>query len=889
MSDIRDKTIDELKCELEFYKGLIQESYNWEYMQDNEGNFIYVSPSVHRITGFKPEDFYKDKHLLNKIIHPEDKLVFENHKNCISDNGERKLVDFRIITADGNIEWIGHNCRNVYTKNGCLNGIRGSNRVINEKKLLELSYTELSDIHTSIINQVPLGITTYDKNGDCIFANSSMAKIVGASHDQLMNQNYHQISSWKESGLYDAIIDSKGKSEPVQYQLEVISSFGKHLWLNCTIVHLRTSNKAELMVLVEDITQRKTHELELIESKDVKRTLLNASEEPAFLINKDAQFLAMNTAGAKYLNSKVDELIGKCAYDIIPAEFIKLRKKEIEKVFESGEHIIRTDEKNEQILETSIFPVVNSENEVYQAAIYSKDITKEISATRKLKDSEERFRAISTQMKDGITMVNQDGRYVYVNPAFCKMTGYSNEELLNLTLFDMKADKNTPNVTFNELVQKGSSEREGIKLKRKDNSIFDARVSAQHIQIGDNNYYLGLISDITEQLKNEQEIKDTKEKLTHFINSTPAGMFFWGLKKPMPLELNTDDRYEWIKQYMFLDDCNDTTAKEYGYENSDDIRGLMLYDIFLRKDEMLRPAFELFNKYEYSVKDLVTVEINKQEDNFYLINNTSAVIKDNHLCYMQGTSTNITEKIELEKELEKALSEKDKFISIISHDLRIPLSSILGFHEIFVKYIQSGNYEHLMKIVDVVFDTTRKTLDLLENLLNLARFQQNKIPFDPENSSMKEIVNNSYIVIEDMARQKSINYNLDVINDGTVFVDRNMIETVIRNLLSNAIKFTHENGNIQVEIFTKDNKVYTAISDTGVGIHETQLKKLFDSEFMVTTPGTNGEKGTGLGLSFCKDFIEKNNGSISVESELDKGSTFTVEFPLLQDDSNLPD
>lgn len=236
--------------------------------------------------------------------------------------------------------------------------------------------------------------------------------------------------------------------------------------------------------------------------------------------------------------------------------------------------------------------------------------------------------------------------------------------------------------------------------------------------------------------------------------------------------------------------------------------------------------------------------------------------------------------IESQNKLKKLNANKDRFFSIISHDLRNQFMSILGFTQM-LKDIQSDfDKEEIILISNKLYKSTRNTFALLENLLEWSSLQRDTIEFIAENFNLKEVVDEVIVLLKERAVQKGIDLISNVNEDISIFADQNMIKTVLRNLISNALKFTSKNGSIFVEAETGDKTVNISVLDTGVGISEENIKELFRIDKKHSTNGTDGERGTGVGLILCKEFVEKNKGKIWVKSKIGHGSKFTFNLPV---------
>ena len=243
---------------------------------------------------------------------------------------------------------------------------------------------------------------------------------------------------------------------------------------------------------------------------------------------------------------------------------------------------------------------------------------------------------------------------------------------------------------------------------------------------------------------------------------------------------------------------------------------------------------------------------------------------------------------EIEKqkiELQKLNATKDKFFSIIAHDLRGPFSGFLGLTEIMVEGLSDMTMDEIQEIAEGMKISATNLSRLLENLLQWAQVQRGLIPFNPKSIVLLTIVNESLEILYEAAINKSIDINCDISDNIKVFADSILVQTIIRNLVSNAIKFTHKGGKINISAkVTDDNSVELAIKDTGIGMSNTIIENLFRIDIQTGRKGTQGEPTTGLGLMLCKEFVEKHGGKLWVESDTDGktgeiGSTFYFNIP----------
>lgn len=234
---------------------------------------------------------------------------------------------------------------------------------------------------------------------------------------------------------------------------------------------------------------------------------------------------------------------------------------------------------------------------------------------------------------------------------------------------------------------------------------------------------------------------------------------------------------------------------------------------------------------------------------------------------------------ESEKSLKELNASKDRFFSIIAHDLRSPFSALLGYSEIIASEYKDLTPEELKEFATNLHDQAKSVFELLENLLTWSRIQTGRIVYEPQFFPVSKIMKDIGKLYEENAKQKGISVICACDTNVMAYADSNMISTVLRNLVSNALKFTPTGGEIRIAAEKVEKQCKIMVSDTGKGIPEETRKRLFKIDQNVTTLGTNAEKGTGLGLILCKELLVKNNGTLELTSAVDGGTTFTISLP----------
>lgn len=222
---------------------------------------------------------------------------------------------------------------------------------------------------------------------------------------------------------------------------------------------------------------------------------------------------------------------------------------------------------------------------------------------------------------------------------------------------------------------------------------------------------------------------------------------------------------------------------------------------------------------------------------------------------------------------------KDRFFSIIGHDIKNPLGNILGFSNILLDQIHNQNFEGLEEYANIIQKASVRVMDLVTNLLEWSRTQTGQIKFIPEYFELEEAIDDATELLNDWAKQKSIHLHKELPQHLSLFADRAMINTILRNLISNGIKFTEKGGKIIISAENRDHQIIVSVRDNGIGIRKEDIEKLFRIEATYSIKGTQEETGTGLGLLICKEFIDLHGGKIRVESTVGKGSTFSFMLP----------
>ncbi|MBT8383791.1 MAG: PAS domain S-box protein, partial [Ignavibacteria bacterium] len=381
---------------------------------------------------------------------------------------------------------------------------------------------------------------------------------------------------------------------------------------------------------------------------------------------------------------------------------------------------------------------------------------------------------------------------------------------------------------------------------------------------------IGTTTDITDKKKSELALIKSEERFRNIFENSATGM---AILEPNGL----------------LSKTNRVFREMIGYDE-DELTKMNFRDIThpgdLEKSVQVQGA--LLSKEKADGKLVEKRYLNKNGEIIWALTSVS-LLRDfeGKPHYFIAQVQNITARKKSEQQLVKYAEElntlnasKDKFFSIISHDLRSPFNALLGITEYISQSYNELSPAEIRDSIANIYTSSQKLYNLISNLLEWSRLQTGR--FDTDKTSIELVqlideVKNLYISI---AITKGIKIDTDVSRDVVVFADRYMIESILRNLISNAIKFTDTGGKVKIEVSTMSKFAQVSVSDNGVGISKENISSLFKIDEQYRTDGTANEKGTGLGLILCKEFIENNNGTISVESVEGKGSSFIITIPL---------
>lgn len=373
----------------------------------------------------------------------------------------------------------------------------------------------------------------------------------------------------------------------------------------------------------------------------------------------------------------------------------------------------------------------------------------------------------------------------------------------------------------------------------------------------------GLEKEIIERKRVEQDLTESKQKYKHLIELLPETIY----------------EADFSGKIVYM---NDTGFRLFGYQ-PDDLKIYILINQLVTPESQDEMRLHLESVYEFKKSDRAILSgLTKNGISFPISIHSVPIMSKNKCIGTRGIIMDLTEQKKNEdqlyqnaEDLKALIVSKDKFFSIIAHDLRSPFNSFMGFTEILDEEIDTLPHEELKHIASLMRSSAVNLFQLLENLLEWSLLHRGITKFEPKITLLYPLVENCYDLISNNAKQKEIEVIIRIQESLKVKADIHMLQTITRNLLSNAIKFTPRGGSVEISATIDNEHVVTvAVKDTGIGVPDDKLNKIFLIDTNNKTKGTEGEVSTGLGLILCKEFVEKHGGKIWVESQVGKGSTF---------------
>ncbi|MBN1300591.1 MAG: PAS domain S-box protein [Melioribacteraceae bacterium] len=871
-----------------YFRKLIDSLFSYFAITDPDGNILISSSvkntedkkylktkeaNISQVAGGEFSSFFND--ILSKLRKEndsrlEDSILIKENENNI----QYKITAVPFNDSSGNLEFTAFLFRNIS----------------DELHLREKHEAEIKELkrYYDISNTITDAIVNIDLEGKITYWNDGAAELFGISRSEVFGKFVGKIIPSIDYNYLKILKD----------ELKENKSFKGEFWTSdahkeSELLSVRMAlaeEEGSIIILCTNITERANIEKQLRVSEERFRNIVTNTREYICTFDLNGDMTYVNPFFTKEFEYDENELLKLNIKDLIDFESSTITPEEIVKLYEQQSDSIEITLKKKSNSKVHVFANFTGAKDLagnigsYNAVFT--DITEKKKAERDLL----MIRTVFEASQDGIA-VQSGGKYILVNDSFAGMFGYNfADEVIGKNVLDFVAVEDIPTVSKYIIdSEKGDRvpDRYVYKAKRKDESEFYVEKSTSSYETNDGLFIVSTYRDITKEKEAVDNLEISEERyrsITENINDC-----VWSAERK-------DGRL----QMVFY---SEVISRITGYQSQEFLKDSKLWLRIIHPNDTAGVVSKLRALYNDHVR-------NSDELEYRIINNLGSIVwiknKVNILRDSEGViqkvfglTSDITLTKRANEELKKSTDElkvlnetKDRFISIISHDLRTPFSSILGFTDMLLSD-RNMPEDKQIQYTTYIQESSRNMLSLVNGLLDWTRLQTGRISFEPQRINAAYVINKAIQMLSGVALQKNINLVSDMSKDVYIHADENLLFQVFNNLISNAIKFTDRGGNIVISAspLVKNRQVQFKVKDTGQGIKETDIPKLFKVDTKFTTTGTAGEKGSGLGLSLCYDIVKKHGGQIAVNSEYGKGSEFIFTIPvsstkiLLVDDS----
>ncbi|HOI28678.1 MAG TPA: PAS domain S-box protein [Melioribacteraceae bacterium] len=883
----------------------------------NTGKIIGANSFITRTLGYSNEELSKMTY--TDLSHPHDKdISIKMFKEILAGKRNTYQVEKRYIHKSGSIIW----------GRVSVTAIKGDNKkikyfiavaedVTGQREIISRLASE-ERLLKALMHNIPDSIYFKDRESKYLVVNYSKAKKHGyVNPEELIGKtDFDFFDETHAVQAYNNEQEIIRTGQPIIGREEVqIYKDGSTTWVSTTKMPLYNENNEIIGTfgITRNITDQKLAERAIKENETRFKELFNnmSSGCSIYEVKNDGEdfiFKDFNQASENSLNIKREEIIGKNILDVFTGtkEFGLLDV--FKRVWKTGK--------------PELFPVKNYkderitgwyENYVYKlpsgeiVAIYD-DVTEKKQADEALLQERERYHVLFENSADGILLMTD--LFEDCNNSTLKIFGCEKEDIIGHHPAEFspetQPDGSNSTIKANEKIKlalSGQPQKFYWQHKKMNGELIDVEIALNSVVLEGKKLVQATLRDISERIYSEKlqsviykisEAAQTSEDINNLYKSLheimsellPVKNFYIALYNekediltfpyfvdeydpPQPPKKLGKGMTEFVirkGEAALIDAKRDLELREQGEVELIGAPQAIWLGVPLKLGDkvvgaMVVQDYENENAYGENEKQLL-IFVSEQIAQAIIRKQNAEAIKK----YVD--------------ELNQLNATKDKFFSILAHDLRNPFITILGFSELLLSDFKDLSDEEKIYYIQEMNKSAEVSHNLLHNLLQWSRSQTGKIEFHPQKITLLEIILQNMELVKATALKKQILLVNRIDSQIHVKADEDMINTIMRNLLTNALKFTNKNGSITISSTEKDERVFISVKDTGVGMDDNTRNKLFRLDETLSKTGTDNETGTGLGLVLCKEFVEKHGGQINVVSELGKGSEFIFSLPI---------
>ncbi|MGE0076577.1 MAG: PAS domain S-box protein [Bacteroidales bacterium] len=856
----------------------VEFSHNMHLVIDSQGNFKYIDPSFELQTGFALED--TDGKNLFEYLDPLDYIRVKELFEKVKSNSDSTLtLEFKFLCKNGEYITVESYWQNYLARpriGGIVIYLKNTTRYYKIQEIIKSNKID----PCRHMNNIPVMIFSTDNVGTLISVSDYWLDNFGYSREEILGLSAFDFLT-EESKLdiqqtisEELIVTGFYKNIPCQ----CIKRDGTTLDALLSAVAIK--NEDNIVVgyhgAVSDISHIKQIEKQLRMNKEIYQKIVYTIPDVFLQCSIDGTINYVNDKGLKILSKyPVRNVIGMNILSMVALEDRTTAAENLRLMFEKN--IGNIEYKLDLGSDHDVFCEVNGEvlrdadGMPYGIIFIIRDITQRKVFEKQLMESEEKYRVLVETSPSMTWEIAPDGTFTYASPQSLSIFGFKPEELYHMRIFDLivPAEEERVGMRYNDHIMNKDSiiafeveVKHGISGKRVYVDISSSIISDTN---GNIISLRGVAHDITSRKLAELEAKKNRDYLDIVLREGGIGLWFSNLQD----KITTVD---------------EVWANAMGY-SSEELMNLSLNSI---PGKLIHPDdFDIVRKYivssiaqESSVSSIEHRMFTKNGDIKWVLSTIKVLRVDDSgsPIEMIGFMKDITERKLAEIKVSEANAAKDKLFSIIAHDLRNPLNAVIGFSELLINNQERNNAEKVEEYSHHIYTSAINLNTLLENLLDWANTQRGMVSFNPKHIDLDAIVNEEIENVHYIAQKKNIAIN-SFNNKLMVMADGYLLRIIIRNLLTNAIKYSNPNSKVDIYSLCLDDYTEINVYDRGIGMSDETVSRLFSLSNNKSQRGTANERGTGLGLLVCKEFVEKHNGKIWVESKLGEGSIFTFSLP----------
>jgi PAS domain S-box-containing protein len=501
----------------------------------------------------------------------------------------------------------------------------------------------------------------------------------------------------------------------------------------------------------------------------------------------------------------------------------------------------------------------------------------------KMDEGEKKFRKLVWDMQVGVLLQGPQAEILMCNPAALELLGLSEDQLIGKTSFDpnwnVVHEDGLPFPGPTHPVPIAISEQRSVtgvvmgvfRPSANDRVWLLVDAIPQFNDDGTIQQVVCTFINITERKQAQEILQKSEERYALTLDAVNDGFWDWNVQ--------SGNAFFSPNYYSMLE-----------YDDKDFVACYASWRLLVHPDDLSMVEDELQQSIENGKGFTIDLRMKLKSGNWKWVSTRGKVVEwsaDKKALRVVGTLTDLSERklneltiLQQTSQLKNLNSDKDRFISILAHDLKSPFNTLLGYSALLAKNIRRYDLDKIENQAKCIHQSAVHIYNLLEDILLWAIVQSGKMPYEPQMLDFSELCEDIFEILNENAISKNIKINHFSAENVKIYGDIRMLRTVLRNLLSNAIKFTNSGGQIDIYAEKEKSGVLIMVSDNGIGIEPNVLSKLFDISQIYTSTGTAKETGTGFGLLLCKEFIEKHGGKIWVESKVGKGTEFKFILPL---------